>query len=215
MVGAAYYGYTNGDPYKLISPIDYNKNLCGLTVGFEQHPFLFYPAPNPLNAKQTYSNPVCVTACPIDVALNTFCKIDPKCLACSGDCADCADNAYTECPFAYPSIAYVGTKHCMPDLTNSLITEIGTSVASSIKATVVATMDSYGITNYMGDLYKAWWTFLACIGISFVYCFIYMFLIKCCASVMVWTTLILIALLVGGGGYYLWNRKDRYELNSQ
>ena len=66
----------------------------------------------------------------------------------------------------------------------------------------------------MADVYKAWWTFLVAIGVAFIYCFLYMWLIKCCASVMVWTSLILIALLIGAGGYYLFNRKDKYESDS-
>lgn len=78
MVGAAAYGYMNGDPYKLISPIDYNKNLCGLTTGFETYEYSFYPAPDPNDPNTArYKYPVCVKSCPTEAtSTGADCKID-------------------------------------------------------------------------------------------------------------------------------------------
>ena len=35
------YGYVNGDPNKLISPIDGDGNICGVTAGYEDYQYLF------------------------------------------------------------------------------------------------------------------------------------------------------------------------------
>ena len=75
MVGAAAYGYANGDPYKLISPIDYNKNLCGLTAGFESYEFSFYPGPTS-SVSDRYQYPICVKSCPVEASdTGVDCKI--------------------------------------------------------------------------------------------------------------------------------------------
>jgi hypothetical protein len=57
MVGAAYYGYTNGDPYKLITPIDQDGRLCGINTDVLNFPYLYYD-------QDDYRVVMCVSECP-------------------------------------------------------------------------------------------------------------------------------------------------------
>lgn len=41
MFWASIYGYVNGNPGKLIAPIDGDKNICGFDPGFEDYPKLY------------------------------------------------------------------------------------------------------------------------------------------------------------------------------
>ena len=35
------FGYTHGDPNKLVSPIDGDGKICGVTDGYQDYPYLF------------------------------------------------------------------------------------------------------------------------------------------------------------------------------
>ena len=41
MAAATVYGYKNGEPLNLIAPIDGDKNICGMTAGYEDYKHLF------------------------------------------------------------------------------------------------------------------------------------------------------------------------------
>jgi choline transporter-like protein 2/4/5 len=60
------YGYANGDPDKLISPIDGDGKICGVTPGYEDYQYLFIAdiaqAANPATSIFDYG--VCVKECP-------------------------------------------------------------------------------------------------------------------------------------------------------
>lgn len=57
MVAAAAYGYSKGDPIKLITPIDSDGRFCGQDEAVKDYPFLFYPP-------DSYTKTLCVKACP-------------------------------------------------------------------------------------------------------------------------------------------------------
>ena len=66
MGAATIYGYVNGNPGKLIAPIDGSSNICGYSTGFEDYPKLYIDnivdAVN--NPTQVFSYGVCVKSCP-------------------------------------------------------------------------------------------------------------------------------------------------------
>lgn len=43
LVGVAGYGFTNGDPYKLVTTWDFDKNGCGYSAATKDYPFLYFP----------------------------------------------------------------------------------------------------------------------------------------------------------------------------
>lgn len=44
LAGVAGYAFTNGDPYKLTTTWDYDKNGCGFSNATKDYPYLYFPA---------------------------------------------------------------------------------------------------------------------------------------------------------------------------
>jgi uncharacterized membrane protein YphA (DoxX/SURF4 family) len=51
---------------------------------------------------------------------------------------------------------------------------------------------------------------LICLGAAFVIGMIYLVILRCCAGVMVWTTIFAILAILGGGGYWLYRYRTNY-----
>ena len=60
------YGYGYGHPKKLLSPIDGDKNICGVTNGYQDYPYLFIgDISGAIASKESvFMNGVCVKKCP-------------------------------------------------------------------------------------------------------------------------------------------------------
>ena len=79
----------------------------------------------------------------------------------------------------------------MPDVTN--VTEAFFRTAGENK-----------LGQYLADLYLAWKVLLIAVGVGFVFSLVYLVLVRCCASLLVWVTFIAFIVLVAviGGFYY-------------
>ena len=70
-------GTTNGDPNKLLSPVDYDGKLCG--VDYPNHPFLYFLVqlanPTAFSDGEIEYKALCISSCP---PLNTTEPIDCK-----------------------------------------------------------------------------------------------------------------------------------------
>ena len=66
MIMETVYGYVNGNPDKLIAPIDGDKNICGYTDGYKDYPDLYIGDINlaTADANGFFSYGVCVKSCP-------------------------------------------------------------------------------------------------------------------------------------------------------
>jgi hypothetical protein len=71
------------------------------------------------------------------------------------------------------------------------------------------------ITNYVSDVFAVWYVLLICVGIAFALGFIYMIVLRCCASVLVFFTLMAVLCALGGGGVWLYFFKDHYETTAK
>ena len=79
MLAAAIYGYVNGDPYKLIAPIDGAGNICGFDPGYVEYPKLYIAniikaAENP---HEVFNWGVCVKECPESNTDDVECMTTP------------------------------------------------------------------------------------------------------------------------------------------
>lgn len=71
------------------------------------------------------------------------------------------------------------------------------------------------ITSYVSDIFAVWYVLLICVGVAFILGFVYMIFLRCCASVMIFFSLVGILLALGGGGVWLYLRKDNYDSTSK
>jgi hypothetical protein len=56
----------------------------------------------------------------------------------------------------------------------------------------------------VADLINAWQVELICLGAAFVIGIIYLLILRCCAGVMIWSTILAVIAVLGGGGYWMY-----------
>jgi len=62
MGGIAIYGYENGQPHKLLAPLDGNDRFCGVDPEVKDFPIIFY---FDITTKEILQTGVCVKTCPL------------------------------------------------------------------------------------------------------------------------------------------------------
>jgi len=70
----SWYGHTYGDVDRLTSPIDADLNICGITEGFEDYPYLYLTDFSSLSVTGIFGSGVCVKACPTGPSFAIDCK---------------------------------------------------------------------------------------------------------------------------------------------
>jgi len=63
----------------------------------------------------------------------------------------------------------------------------------------------------MMDLVNAWQVMLISLGAAFIIGFIYLLLLRCCAGVIVWTTIFAVLAILAGGGYWAYTYRENYD----
>lgn len=66
-------------------------------------------------------------------------------------------------------------------------------------------------TDYVMDLVNAWQVMLISLGTAFILGLIYLLILRCCAGVLIWTTILGVLAVLGGGGYWVYTLKDKYD----
>lgn len=93
-------------------------------------------------------------------------------------------------------------KYCLPD-PKFLMDELKPFVEKFYKD-----YDVSKYTAYIADLAKAWYVMAISIGVAVVTSIIYLLVLRCCAGVMIWMSILGIIGALGGGGYWLYATKD-------
>ena len=97
-------------------------------------------------------------------------------------------------------------RYCMPDDTALL-----NSTIASFKTKFYDQYHVDKFTDYISDLYSVWYVMVICIGVAFVFGFIYMFILKCCAGIIMFFSLVAIFLIIAGGGVWAYETKNNYD----
>jgi len=100
-------------------------------------------------------------------------------------------------------------RYCLPDATALL-----NSTISAFYSRFEKYFDVNKITAYVSDMAEAWYILLIAVGVAFILSFIYMLLLRCCASIMVFISLVGILLALGGFGFWLYVSKDNFITTS-
>ena len=185
MLTAAIYGYVNGDPWKLIAPIDGASNICGFDAGYEDYTKLYIAditsaAQDPHNV---FTWGVCVKSCPESATDEVECK--PT--APTGKVSVCNK----------PNNQY-GTKdiinYCYP--VYDTLPQTAKDHWSEMKDEV----NSTGFGGMFSDMLNAKWVFLIAMGLAVVLTLVYIKFMDWCAFCLSWFSIVLVfASLVGSG----------------
>ena len=84
-------------------------------------------------------------------------------------------------------------RYCLPSLT-------------SLRQSFFSGSEAEKVGQYLSDLYTAWKVLLIAAGMSFVLAFAYMLLLRCCAKLLVWVTLIGFLGLFAALGYFFYDK---------
>lgn len=101
-------------------------------------------------------------------------------------------------------------KYCIPDseaLKNASIAEF--------YALFEKYFDVSKITGYVSDIFAVWYVLLISVGVAFALGFVYMVLLRFCASLMIFFSLVGILLALGGGGVWLYLMRTNYDATSK
>lgn len=60
------------------------------------------------------------------------------------------------------------------------------------------------LSEYISDLYSVWYVLALSVGSAFILGMLYMLLLRCCAGIITFFTLIGILILLAGGGAYVY-----------
>ena len=84
---AVIYGYVNGNPGKLVAPIDGDGSICGYDPGYEDYPYLYLDniVTAAGDAHNAFSYGVCVKDCPDSADDAVECHPTKKNPACTPD----------------------------------------------------------------------------------------------------------------------------------
>jgi hypothetical protein len=101
-------------------------------------------------------------------------------------------------------------RYCIPD---------SEALRNASVATFYAYFEEYfdvsKITGYVSDIFAVWYVLVISVGVAFILGFIYMILLRFCASLMIFVSLVGILLALGGGGAWLYFMKSDFDVTSK
>jgi hypothetical protein len=100
-------------------------------------------------------------------------------------------------------------KYCIPD--TKTLGAIANSTLTAFRAQFNVNFNVEKYTDYVTDLYRVWVVEAICVGVAFAWGFLFMIIIRCCAGVIIWLSIILIECILAGGGYWAYITKDKYD----
>jgi hypothetical protein len=181
MAGVASYGFANGDPEKIITPLDAVGNQCGLG-DLADYPYLYIVQVEADASTDVVdmSTSVCVSSCDLD----------------EGDYTDCYTNPeVTDCPLVYYDYQLYLDRYCFPN---------STTAANDI-------MDMLGNNTFatsMADLSQTPDVFIYMPIVTVVVTFLYIFALKYFVRPLLYISFIGILVLFTAGGAYSYQAKD-------
>lgn len=169
------YGWKNGKPDELFTPVDGDGHFCGIKDNAE-YPFLYYLVEP--NAKMV-PKAVCVKACPVEKEDPIDCKVTSR-MADKGKCSKVGTGGH----IGYGTNSVLN-RFCVPDI-DKLPAELDTNAYDNL----VGEFGLDDIQENIEDIQEARnlyiYTFFTCIIVTIIYAFlIYYF-----AGVVVWAAII-------------------------
>lgn len=183
------YGYINGDVNKLMSPIDSDGNICGVTPGYTDYPYLFIADISQAASPTTniFDYGVCVKECPSTAVASQSLECKPT--GQTPTCTLSTDDQY--------GATYL-FDYCMP---------IYDTLAPSIQDDWQTLTNSFADSKsggYLVDIYDARWVIVGGVAIAVAFTFGYIKFMDWCAFWIAWFSVILLELFFIGAGVGTW-----------
>jgi hypothetical protein len=70
-------------------------------------------------------------------------------------------------------------------------------------------------TQYIADLYKAWYVMAISVGVAFFTAIVYLLILRCFAGVLIWVSIAGILAAIGGGGYWAYQTRLQYDVTDK
>ena len=179
----AYYAVEHGDPDLILAPLDADGKFCGRSPGYEDYKYLYY---SDISSVVWFPYSVCVKACPSTTV--------PVAISCAptDQVPNCNDAKYAR----YNSTMFL-ERWCIPDF-NSL-----TESQKSIYNNMIGSIGIDDIMIYIDDIIVSWPIFLIAIGSCIVLVFFYNILLRCCAEILAWISIITVGLGLACLGWFI------------
>lgn len=179
-----------GNLGKIVGGIDQHGNICGIDDAVINKPVLYYCPENTFSSDQgdlslLPSEGVCLQGCPSGTPTDVIPSTIPSC----------------EVPEAYMTKTLAG-RYCIPDAPGVSEDALRTATDSSDQKRIEAFVA--GVSKQGGN----WQVFLVVMLASIVMGYLYLFLLREFAPVLIWLSLALLVLILIGAGVFIWNNAD-------
>lgn len=182
--------FVEGDLGKIVRGIDQNGNICGISDAVIDKPVLYFCPENTFSSNLgdlavLASDGVCLQGCP------------------SGTLMDVVPSTISSCevPEAYLTKTVAG-RYCLPD---------APGVSQETLDTVTHAADQKKIEAIMEGLSKEgsnWPVFVVVMLASVVLGYLYLFMLREFAPILIWISLGLLVVLLTVAGFYIWHNAD-------
>ena len=182
-------GFTEGDPSLLLYPYDSSGSQCGRpNTPSSSYPYLYYPAAS-TSSPSPSSYRVCLKSCPLSNSTSI----------------DCYENFEVLCP-GHSNYFYITDEMMVvPPYTSKALWGRFCVPSSNLTffASVVDEVHSSGIESWVSDVFRCWKVTLMVLGIACGVSVGYLILMRFCAEVMIWITIIFTAVMIVVFGVYM------------
>jgi hypothetical protein len=174
------YGFKKGDVEKYVAPLDRNNHFCGIDAGFEDYPKLFLT--NLIGSpKEIFASGVCVKTCP---------KSDKDTISCEP-----TSTSFCSGSSVYDTNTVLG--YCMPNMETL-------KEAAQWTLALNEMMNSNPAGRQIQDLYLSSRAIYWSMGMSFVYCLLFIYLMSLFAEYIAWAIVVLIQIgLFGATAFFM------------
>lgn len=211
MVWATIYGMIKGDLSKLAQPYDVDSNPCGKgELAKFKYQFFNEFVTNPYKVKGT----ICVKECQ---------GVNTKAYECypNSEIPSCGNIRY------YPTVTFM-ERFCVADYDEkalktiqgaevSIVTAAAESVKDVVKSSQLLNKGIFKAVKFpkwqaaQEDIQDAWWIILIAVVMAFIFGYLYIFLMRYCARVIMYVMIVLFYTGIALIGYAFWIHGDNLE----
>jgi choline transporter-like protein 2/4/5 len=194
MIGVSAYSLSKGNPSLIGRGYDTDSKMCGISEGYEDYPYLYWPIPvNGYLAKT-----VCVKECPSDPAPTSVdCKTNSAYTNCIGTNNDInviktailGSGDLTGSFFIYDTVGFVD-RFCVPSKLEDVLGDAADTIFNSDM-----------LEQWISDIRETWEVLVCSFGIAFLLGLVYMLLLRYCSGVLTWGAILA---FIGGTAVLGW-----------